>query len=44
MWTMDNLNFSRVFDEDGSGSIDFEEFMMILNFKNSTHEEKLGKC
>ena len=41
--TLISLNNFRVFDEDGSGSIDFEEFMMILNFKNSTHEDKLGK-
>ena len=33
----------RVFDEDGSGTIDFEEFIMIVNFKNSsTYEDKLG--
>ena len=32
----------RVFDEDGSNSIDFEEFMMASNFKNSSPEDKLG--
>lgn len=33
----------RIFDEDGSGTIDFEEFIMIVNFKNtSTYEDKLG--
>ena len=42
----DRLTFQkcfRVFDEDGSGTIDFEEFIMIVNFKNSsTYEDKLG--
>ena len=35
-------NICRVFDEDGSGTIDFEEFIMISSFKNSTHVDKLG--
>ena len=37
------LECFRVFDEDGSGTIDFEEFMMIVNFKSTTYEDKLGE-
>ena len=33
----------RVFDEDGSNSIDFEEFMLASNFNNSSPEDKLGQ-
>ena len=32
----------RVFDEDGSNSIDFEEFMLASNFNSSSPEDKLG--
>ena len=34
---------SRVFDEDGSNTIDFEEFMLASNFNNTSPEDKLGE-
>ena len=33
----------RVFDEDGSNSIDFEEFMLASHFDNNSPEDKLGE-
>ena len=32
-----------MFDEDGSNSIDFEEFMLASNFNNTCPEDKLGQ-